>query len=147
MTYAAVSWSHSSGSTGRKSLPSSYLEHAGHKNRGKGGINTFLRTSAHGIKKKVPLFCLFCCSVGGIERNVFLQPHTHPGKEEVHGQTSCGSSRVWPGFNTFNIHSSLFSTLTYGPPSPWTRVCPSLQGDSGQRQWSLCWPGRTRWTA
>lgn len=144
MTYAAVSWSHSSGSTGRKSLPSSYLEHGGGKNTGKGGISTFLHTSEG---KNVTLFCLFCCFVGSIERNVFLRPHTHPGKEEVHGQTSCGSARDWPGFNAFNIHSSRFSTLTYGPQSPWTRVCPSLQGDSGQRQWSLCWPGRTRWTA
>lgn len=86
------------------------------------------------------------CFVGSIERNVFLLPHTHPGKEEVHRQTSCGSSRAWPGFTTFNIDVS-FSLLTYVPQSRWTRVCPSLQENSGQRQWSPCWPDRTRWTA
>lgn len=59
---------------------------------------------------------------------------------------SWGSSRVWLASGHLT-HICLFSLLTYVPQSPWTRVCPSLQEDSGQTQWFPCWPGRTRWTA
>lgn len=47
--------------------------------------------------------------VGSIERNVFLLPHTHPGKEEVHRQTSCGSSRVGPA----SLHLTYMCLLPY----------------------------------
>lgn len=74
-----------------------------------------------------------------------------PGPTHTQGRKRCTDTLPVgaPGFGPASrplTYIQVFS-LTGGPQSPWTRVCPSLQGDSGQRRWSLCWPGRTRWTA
>lgn len=97
----------------RKSLPSSYLKQS-RKHEKKGGINQTQpltwRFYKHGLVEASKFEWWRVFLVASIERNVFLLPHTHPGKEEVHRKTSCGSSRVRPAFSSFNIHLSFFPT-------------------------------------
>lgn len=84
----------------------------------------------------------FWCLVGSLQRNVLLLPHTRPGRKRCTDILPEGA----PGFGSTTFNPQ-FSPLTSAPQSPWTKVCPSLREDSGQTQWSPCWPDRSRWTA
>lgn len=137
MTYAAVSWSHSSGSTGRKSLPSSYLEHAGHNNRGKEELARFY-TSAHEIRKKCDSFwsfLLFC----GEQREECLPPASHTPREGRGARTHFlwelqALARIQGLEHTFKsfLHTHMWSTesvdegLSFSSGGLWSKTMVSV---------------------